>query len=189
LRPNRSDTVVIVLPLEERAGRRILWRVKVSSTTWLEPGGTPKCPASFRSDPGGCSHDVTICGDQDREQGGSDDGRSQGRARCCAQGQDGHPEAVITYVRKRNARGDRRHPHSSQIDENPAERAAGRTAQSRSSVQTVRGTIAETMPDPMPKPPGRPPGEPIIIKDPFRPPEAPEIDGSLDEEEEEEIQR
>jgi hypothetical protein len=31
-----------------------------------------------------------------------------------------HPEAAITYVRKRNARGDRRHPHSSQIDENPA---------------------------------------------------------------------
>jgi hypothetical protein len=24
------------------------------------------------------------------------------------------PEATITYVRKRNARGDRRHPHSSQ---------------------------------------------------------------------------
>jgi hypothetical protein len=23
-----------------------------------------------------------------------------------------HPEATITYVRKRNARGDRRHPHS-----------------------------------------------------------------------------
>jgi len=22
-----------------------------------------------------------------------------------------HPEAIITYVRKRNARGDRRHPH------------------------------------------------------------------------------
>ena len=28
-----------------------------------------------------------------------------------------HPEAAVTYVRKRNARGDRRHPHSSQIDE------------------------------------------------------------------------
>jgi hypothetical protein len=26
-------------------------------------------------------------------------------------------------VRKRNVRGDRRHPHSSQIDENPSERA------------------------------------------------------------------
>jgi hypothetical protein len=26
-----------------------------------------------------------------------------------------HPEAAITYVRKRNARGDRRHPHSGQI--------------------------------------------------------------------------
>jgi hypothetical protein len=31
-----------------------------------------------------------------------------------------HPEAAITYVRKRNARGDRRHPHSDQIPENPA---------------------------------------------------------------------
>jgi hypothetical protein len=30
-----------------------------------------------------------------------------------------HPEAAITYVPKRNARGDRRHPHSGQIDENP----------------------------------------------------------------------
>jgi len=33
-----------------------------------------------------------------------------------------HPEAAITYVRKRNVRGDRRHPHSSQIDEQPARR-------------------------------------------------------------------
>ena len=98
-----------------------------------------------------------------------------------------HPEAAITYVRKRNARGDRRHPHSSQTGENPAERAAGRTAQSRSSVQTVRGTIAETMPDPLPKPPGPPPAEPIIIKDPSRPPEKPEIDRSPDQEEEPEI--
>jgi hypothetical protein len=31
-----------------------------------------------------------------------------------------HPEAAITYVRKRNVRGDRRHPHSSQINEQPA---------------------------------------------------------------------
>ena len=31
-----------------------------------------------------------------------------------------HPEAAITYVRKRNARGDRRHPHSEQIPENRA---------------------------------------------------------------------
>jgi hypothetical protein len=31
-----------------------------------------------------------------------------------------HPEAAITYVRKRNVRGDRRHPHASQIDENSA---------------------------------------------------------------------
>jgi len=26
-----------------------------------------------------------------------------------------HPEAAITYVRKQNVRGDRRHPHASQI--------------------------------------------------------------------------
>jgi hypothetical protein len=31
-----------------------------------------------------------------------------------------HPEAAITYVRKRNVRGDRRHPHASQIDEESA---------------------------------------------------------------------
>lgn len=34
-----------------------------------------------------------------------------------------HPEAAITYVRKRNVRGDRRHPHSSRIDDNPNEDA------------------------------------------------------------------
>ena len=28
-----------------------------------------------------------------------------------------HPEAAITYVRKQNARGDRRHPHADQISE------------------------------------------------------------------------
>jgi hypothetical protein len=33
-----------------------------------------------------------------------------------------HPEAAITYVRKRNARGDRRHPHSGRIDQDPAAR-------------------------------------------------------------------
>jgi hypothetical protein len=27
-----------------------------------------------------------------------------------------HPAATITYVRKRNARGDRRHPHATSID-------------------------------------------------------------------------
>ena len=31
-----------------------------------------------------------------------------------------HPDAAITYVRKRNVRGDRRHPHASRIDEDPA---------------------------------------------------------------------
>jgi hypothetical protein len=69
-----------------------------------------------------------------------------------------HPEAAITYVRKRNARGDRRHPHSSQVDENPAERIPGQTAQSRSSLQTVHGTIAVTMPDPVAQAPRPPAG-------------------------------
>ena len=41
------------------------------------------------------------------------------------------PEAAITYVRKQNARGDRRHPHPSQIDEKPAEPAAGPEAAAR----------------------------------------------------------
>jgi len=35
-----------------------------------------------------------------------------------------HPEAAITYVRKRNVRGDRRHPHASQIDEDSGPAAA-----------------------------------------------------------------
>ena len=43
------------------------------------------------------------------------------------------------------------------------------------------------MPDPLPRPPRRPPGEPIIIRNPPRPSEAPEIDGSLDEEDDPEI--
>ena len=41
-----------------------------------------------------------------------------------------HPEAAITYVRKRNVRGDRRHPHASHIDENSTGHAAGRAARS-----------------------------------------------------------
>ena len=31
-----------------------------------------------------------------------------------------HPEAAITYVRKQNARGDRRHPHPDQVGKPPA---------------------------------------------------------------------
>jgi hypothetical protein len=42
-----------------------------------------------------------------------------------------HPEAAITYVRKRNARGDRRHPHSTQMAENPPGRTAGHTARAK----------------------------------------------------------
>ena len=56
------------------------------------------------------------------------------------------------------------------------------------AVQTVHGTLKEAMPDPLPKPPGPPPAEPIIIiNDPSRPPEKPEIDRSPDQEEEPEI--
>jgi hypothetical protein len=45
------------------------------------------------------------------------------------------------------------------------------------------------MPDPLPKPPGRPPGEPIIIKNPPRPSEIVEIDGSLDKDDDPEIRK
>ena len=55
--------------------------------------------------------------------------------------------------------------------------------------RTVPGAIQESMPDPMPKPPGRPPGEPIIIRNPPRPPEVPEINGSLDEEDDPDIEK
>jgi hypothetical protein len=85
-------------------------------------------------------------------------------------------------VRKRNARGDRRHPHARQIDEDPAGQAAGDAARPQSPVETVHGTVEETMPDPVPKSPGRPPAEPIIIKNPSRPTERPEIDRSPEEE-------
>ena len=44
-----------------------------------------------------------------------------------------HPEAAITYVRKQNTRGDRRHPHASQLDGKPAEPAAEHAARSTSS--------------------------------------------------------
>ena len=46
-----------------------------------------------------------------------------------------HPEAAITYVRKQNARGDRRHPHAGQIDEDVVQQAAGHAAQSSLSDQ------------------------------------------------------
>jgi hypothetical protein len=36
-----------------------------------------------------------------------------------------HPDAAITYVRKRNVRGDRRHPHPRQATKDPAEPERG----------------------------------------------------------------
>jgi len=42
-----------------------------------------------------------------------------------------HPEAAITYVRKQNVRGDRRHPHASPINENPAESGVAPAAELR----------------------------------------------------------
>jgi hypothetical protein len=54
------------------------------------------------------------------------------------------------------------------------------------AVRTLRYVIEQATPDPLPKPPSRPPGEPIIIKDPSRQPDAPEVDRPLDREEEEE---
>jgi hypothetical protein len=41
-----------------------------------------------------------------------------------------HPDAVITYVRKQNARGDRRHPHARQINKESVVPSAERTASS-----------------------------------------------------------
>jgi hypothetical protein len=48
--------------------------------------------------------------------------------------------------------------------------------------------MKEAMPDPMPKPPGRAPREPIIIKVPSRLPEVPEVNGSLEDEDDPEIE-
>jgi hypothetical protein len=62
------------------------------------------------------------------------------------------------------------------------------TTSQRSAVRLSSSRI-RTLPDPLPKPPGRPPGEPIIIRRPPRLPEAPEVDGSLDEEDEPEIDK
>jgi hypothetical protein len=42
-----------------------------------------------------------------------------------------HPEAAITYVRKQNARGDRRHPHAGQIGGNAPGHAGGHAARSK----------------------------------------------------------
>jgi hypothetical protein len=60
---------------------------------------------------------------------------------------------------------------------------------SQSSAAWPSSARIRALPDPLPKPPGRPPGEPIIIRNPPRAPEAPEIDGSLDEEDEPDIDK
>ncbi len=46
---------------------------------------------------------------------------------------DGAPRSRHHLVRKPNARGDRSHPHSGQIDKKLAQHAAGQVARSRSS--------------------------------------------------------
>jgi hypothetical protein len=63
-----------------------------------------------------------------------------------------HPEAAITYVRKQNVRGDRRHPHASTIDEDPAEHAAEVAAGPRSD----RGDSRPITPKRHEPGPGRP---------------------------------
>ena len=52
-----------------------------------------------------------------------------------------HPEAAITYVRKQNARGDRRHPHSDRDAGAPTGGAAEATARS-GPLPGVAGTTA-----------------------------------------------
>jgi hypothetical protein len=44
-----------------------------------------------------------------------------------------HPEAAITYVRKQNARGDQRHPHSNRTRKSPTAEPAVRVPRPRSS--------------------------------------------------------
>ena len=63
------------------------------------------------------------------------------------------------------------------------------TASSQRWALRTDGDPIGALPDPLPKPPGRPPGEPIIIKDLPRPPEAPEIDRPLDDEDDPEIRK
>jgi hypothetical protein len=43
------------------------------------------------------------------------------------------PDAAITYVRKQNARGDRRHPHPGQVEAEPAAPGAGSVARATAS--------------------------------------------------------
>ena len=62
------------------------------------------------------------------------------------------------------------------------------TKSQRSAVRTSSPRM-HALPDPLPKPPGRPPGEPIIIKLPPPPPEVPEIDDSVDEDDAPEIRK
>ena len=57
-------------------------------------------------------------------EGGSDDRRGGDALIAALKVKSAHPEAAITYVRKQNARGDRRHPHVSRNKETPAEPSA-----------------------------------------------------------------
>ena len=66
-------------------------------------------------------------------------------------------------------------------------RAMQATARAQRSAARTRSRLMEALPDPIPRPPGRPPGQPIIIRKPPRPPEVPEVDGSLDDEDDPEI--
>ena len=60
-----------------------------------------------------------------------------------------HPEAAITYVRKRNARGDRRHPHGHQADESPGHarrRRCGSAGVGRSGIAARQRHLLERFP-------------------------------------------
>jgi hypothetical protein len=152
----------------------------------VPPGCNPvgaRAPTRSRSDHGGFDHDPALCGrDQDQEQDGSDDGRGRGRAHCCAQGQDSAPRSC-NHLRAQTKCPRRSTPSTRQPDRQETGRARPTTHGSVTVVTPVRlRHDRRAMPDPVHKPPSRPPGEPIIIKNPPRPPEAPEIDRSLDEE-------
>ena len=131
-------------------------RGEFGHTIRLDPCRTFKCPAGFWSDHGGCN--MTLRYAVGIKMGNRADQitvEAEDALIAALKVKTAHPEAAITYVRKRNARGDRRHPHSRQIDENRVGQTAGDAARPRSPGRT-HDIIEETMPEPVPKPPGRP---------------------------------
>ena len=82
-------------------------------------------PAGLRYE-GCCTYEPTVCGrDQGREQADQVTVEAEDALIAALKVKAAHPEAAITYVRKQNARGDQRHPHSRQVTKAPAEPEPG----------------------------------------------------------------